>query len=85
MTPWLDLVCRASLNRLQSILRDAVSKITALDVAGARSQVKAEIQRRHGLPGTLRRWLCQEIDSVRAANVDELRANLSEAIARLTL
>jgi hypothetical protein len=85
MTKWLELVFRGGLGLLQGILRDAVAKISVQDVEGAKSEVKEAIQRHRGLPGTLRRWLCQEVDAINAASITEFRARLDEEIARLTI
>ncbi|HEY3412233.1 MAG TPA: hypothetical protein VGM51_04140 [Armatimonadota bacterium] len=84
MTQWMEMVFRGSLTLLQNVLRDAAAAATSDDVATAKRQVKSEIQRHRRLPGTLRRWLCQEVDAIAASDAETFRKRLSEEIDRLS-
>ena len=86
MTQWMEMVFRGSLTLLQSVLRQAAAAgATASDVPTAKRQVKTEIQRHRRLPGTLRRWLCQEVDAISAPDAETFRQRLNEETDRLSL
>lgn len=84
MTQWMEMVFRGSLSLLQKVLREAAAAATSSDVAAAKRQVKAEIQRHRRLPGTLRKWLCQEVDAIDALDAETFRKRLAEEIGRLS-
>jgi hypothetical protein len=84
MTQWMEMVFHSSLRLLENILRDAACAVTASDVAGAKLQVKAELQEHKRLPGTLRRWLCHEVDRIEAVDVSTFRRKLAEESDWLT-
>ena len=84
MTQWMEMVFRGRLTLLQGVLREAVATLTSDDVATAKRQMKADIQRHKRLPGTLRRWLCHEVDSISAPDAETFRQRLAEEIDRLS-
>lgn len=84
MTQWMEMVFRGSLTLLQNVLREAAAAATSSDVPAAKRQVKAGIQRHRRLPGTLRRWLCQEVDAISAPDAETFRQRLNEEIDRLS-
>ena len=83
MTQWMEMVFHSCLRLLANILRDAAAKVTESDVAGAKRQVMDELQQQKRLPGTLRRWLCHEVDRIDAADVGAFCRKLAEATDRL--
>jgi hypothetical protein len=83
MTEWMGMVVRAALRYVQVALREALAAVTARDVAGAKAQMEAAIQDQKRLPGTVRRWLCQDVRRIDARTVDQLRAHIEADISRL--
>lgn len=83
MTEWMAMVLRAALRFVQVALKEALDAVTATDVAGAKSQVEAAIHAQKRLPGTVRRWLCQDVRRNQAATVEQFRRHLEAEIRRL--
>lgn len=82
MTGWMEMVWRTALILLGTLLREVLDGVTAEDVERAKEQVKAAIQRQRRLPGTLRRWLCSDVDQIDARTVSEFKELLAGAFQR---
>ncbi len=83
MSGWMEMVLRAALRFARDAVREAIAGVTASDVAGAKAQVEAAIQRQKRLPGEVRRWLCQDVRQVNAATVEQFKARLEAELNRL--
>lgn len=79
MTGWMEMVMRTALILLRTLLREMLESVTTEDVEHAKEEVKAAIQRQRRLPGTLRRWLCTDVDQITAATVSEFKQMLAGA------
>lgn len=84
MTGWMEAVQGAALRYARAVVREALSEVTASDVAGAKAQMTANIQAQKKVPGTVRRWLCRDVENIRAGDMRQFREQAEALMRRLS-